>query len=206
MMKRAQVAPVTLIVLMTIMLSLVSAAYVWGLPLIQKREDILEMNNITNFFNLLNSKIDWVAKYGGTEVIRIKDKGIFTFYSYDSENGNSIVFNSVSRGSTLIIGKWIPINTENSGDIGILGNDEIGIIEMRSDPHDKGYEFSLRLRYRELHSGDRGYKIELMNPKKIIKTTDGHIIISLENEKIENIKRDGKKITLITKIIKISFD
>ena len=76
MRKKSQVDIISAILVITIALTLVSIAYFWGIPLIQKREASAIIERASKHFdrnnvNSLTRKIEYIARMGGEDTFTI---------------------------------------------------------------------------------------------------------------------------------------
>lgn len=201
---KGQIEPVTVVALVALMIGLIGSAYLWGSPLIEKREDVTKMNDAIAFMNLLNDKIKAVAMGGGTETLPIRETGRFKLIPYDvaDSGNNSIYFFMEAKGSAITSDEWILINTQSGGPVGILGEEEIGVVKAFSESHADRYNFTLELKYRNLYSATKGYRIEITNPSGIKAASYGKITISPDGQEIVN--ENG--IEVMVKRVRVSFD
>ncbi|MEM7826528.1 MAG: hypothetical protein QW451_02790, partial [Candidatus Aenigmatarchaeota archaeon] len=100
-MVKSQADIVSAVIIVVLALSLTSSALLWGLPLIQKRQDSVMVTRAHNFFNKeLVSKIKSVANVGGTEKAILDVKGIWTL----NVTKNTISFMFFSKASDKATG------------------------------------------------------------------------------------------------------
>jgi hypothetical protein len=113
---QADVISALLIVVMGI--SLVSAALLWGLPLIQKNQSMAIINRVSNDFdrantNSLPKKIEEIANSdeGSFTTFTISTDGLWILHPYNevSPENNSIYFVFNAKESDVAVGLgWIP--------------------------------------------------------------------------------------------------
>lgn len=161
---------VSVIMIVVISLGLVSSALMWGLPLIEKRQDtvILERTDKAFDLNAANSLprlIETVAREGGQAVFTLDTKGKWYLDGETTgENTNSIRFTFVSSSYKVDqdIG-WIPLSTGNPSSTGTLGVDEPSVIFSRTDKAQEKFNITYKVWFRELWNaaGTKGYKIVL---------------------------------------------
>jgi|YelNatPaOPRAMG01_1025707.scaffolds.fasta_scaffold05598_10 hypothetical protein len=172
-MVKAQADIVSAVIIVLIALSLTATALMWGLPLIQKRQDSAIVARVSNLFSQeLPSKIKYVANVGGSEVLSVDANGIwildsstntltFTFFSKVSDKAADIGWigpNCISTG----------VNTSSSGTLGI---DEPCLVCVRSDTTGTGYNITYQLGCRQLVSETKNYKINLVSSGVTTSTT-----------------------------------
>lgn len=143
----------------------------WTMTMIQKRKDMKSVDDIYNFFQLLDETIRNIAINGGEESLQLKVPGRFTVYPdlSNSDLNNSIVFSF--RGLVSFIAEcnlpvtpycWIPLNTPNMNTTGTLGVDSPSVIFGKTERAEDKLEIEYRLWYRMLNdTPTHGYKIVL---------------------------------------------
>lgn len=199
-MKKAQVDIISAIIIVIIALSLFSAAYFWGMPLIQKRQDSALVERAFKYFdprnpNSIGRRIEYVANFGGEQTFSVDLDGIWILKEYNEPNpeNNSLLFIFSSKVSNVApnLG-WIPFSP-NIQEIGKLGLDESSVIFERADSSGGRYNITLRVWFRELENidGTKGYKINLVKDQagrtastsKYLKISRDDIITTQENGK-----------------------
>lgn len=167
---KAQADIVSAVIIVIIALSLVSTAYMWGLPLIQKKQDTAIVERVSNAFspdnvNSITKKIESVANRGGEETFTLDVDGLWILYPYDANTveNNSIQFAFSSRVTNVGVDKgWIPLSSGNIG-IGTLGLDDSSVVFGRADSAGSFYNITYKSWFRELdESSTKGYKINLL--------------------------------------------
>ncbi|MFH7882430.1 MAG: hypothetical protein QW140_01780 [Candidatus Aenigmatarchaeota archaeon] len=199
-MKKAQVDIISAIIIVIIALTLFSAAYFWGMPLIQKRQDTALVERAFKYFdpknpNSIGRRIEYVANFGGEQTFSIDLDGIWILKQFNdvSEENNSLLFTFSSKISNVAPNfGWVPFSS-NIQEIGKLGLDDPSVVFERADSSGGRYDITLRVWFRELESmdGTKGYKINLINDtagrtvstSKYIKISRGNIISTQENGK-----------------------
>jgi len=199
-MKKAQVDIVSAIIIVIIAFSLFSAAYFWGMPLIQKRQDTALIERAFKYFdpnnpNSIGKRIEYVANFGGEQTFSIDLDGIWILNEYTEANpeNNSLLFTFSSKVSNVAPNfGWIPFSP-NIQEIGKLGLDEPSVIFERADSSGGRYNITFRVWFRELENidGTKGYKINLIkhdagrkiSTSKYLKISRGDIITATENGK-----------------------
>lgn len=176
---KAQQDIISAVLITIIALSLVSSAYFWGKPMIEKSAHSSLVNRVYKSFdrdeyNSLARKIEYVAKYGGEQTFTVNiEKGAFTgdvawkwelYPCVDetpncictnptcfSEN-NSIHFSFITKATNIAVGEgWKP-NTCGSPP-GLVGTDEPSIVCGKAEMSELGgdfYEITYKTWFREL--------------------------------------------------------
>jgi len=158
---KAQSEIVGYLLLFIVGIGLVSTAIMWGIPLIHKKEDAKKLDDVYNFFILLNNEIKNVAKSGEEKTLSFPVDGVIVLYpwNYSGIENNSIVFSFPSKVSTVAVDKgWIPITTANVKDspYSILGIDQPSVIFVSSSAEGEYYRVSYKLWFRGLYEPDTG--------------------------------------------------
>jgi len=186
---KGQSEVVSVIILIVLVMGAIALVLPWTYNMIQKRKDMKSVDDIYNFFQLLDESIRNIAKNGGEESLQLKVPGKFTVYPDLSNSylNNSIVFSF--RGLVSFIAEcnlpltppecWIPLNTPNMNMTGILGVDSPSVIFGKTERAEGKLEIQYRLWYRALNdTPTHGYKIVLnTSGNQDINTTVGFIRI-----------------------------
>jgi len=200
MMRKSQVDIVSAVIIVIISLTLFSVAYLWGWPLIQKRQDSALVERAFKYFdpnnpNSLEKRIQYVANFGGEQTFFIDLDGVWILNEYDRESpeNNSITFTFSSKVSQIAPNfGWIPFSP-NIQEIGKIGLDEPSVIFGRADSKGGRYNITFKVWFRELENidGSKGYKINLVkdpsgklaSTSKYLKISRGNIITQQSDEK-----------------------
>lgn len=173
----SEIISVVLVTLITT--ALIGTVYIWGAPLISKRQDTRKTDRVYNTFNEENSnslvyKIQYVAKNGGRETFFSDTDGVWTLHEH-SETGNqnnSIEFETFSKVTNVAVAdptegiEWAPLTMGGScpPQEGFVGEDSPFVVCAIAEPVTDGFTINYRLWSRSLSdtSGDKGYKINLV--------------------------------------------
>lgn len=196
------------VMLFLIGIGLVGTAIIWGIPLIHKKQDAKKMDDIYNFFLLLNEKIKSVAKGGVEETLTFPAEGVATLFpsNYNGIENNSIVFSISSKVSNVVVGEgWIPITTANLKESphAILGIDQPSVIFAKSTKVGEYFEVNYRLWLRGLYDPATGktHKIVLVRedgkPDALSSTSR---IIHLKHGRTYEMEVNGKTY-LVTEVV-----
>lgn len=167
-MSKAQADIISTVLIVIIAIGLVSSTYLWGLPLIQKRQDAALAERVSNYFtqkeNSLSSLpnlIEYVANTGSEETFSLDVNGLWVL----DQNQNSITFTFFSRASVIGSTDWMSLTTGATcpPSPGTIGPDKPSVVCARADTLADGYNVTYKVWYRQLNesSGTRGYKILL---------------------------------------------
>ena len=172
---KAQVSVISIILISGIIISLVGASYMWGVPLIEKRTIITEFSNGENFVKSANDAVINIVNTGsGKETLDIPTGSVEVIPdSAADENKNSIILN-LGINQPFVFGTEDVYLGEASfndieSEVGVYGESSPSIISLTSKASGTGYIVPIKLHFRELDTvtaPKKGYKI-------IIKTVDG---------------------------------
>mgnify|MGYP000712078038 CR=1 FL=1 len=175
---KSQQETISYIIMVAILIVIVTTAYIWASPMIQKNRDITILNNAYEFMKSLNEKIKSVANNGGRESVYIDFGNLFF------ENG-AIIFSLETLSTIYEPGKRIYFvkNPEcQIYDNCILGEDEPELFYVESRKIEEKYYTTYYLTYRKLNSVAKSYKISLEGEKQIGK---GKILIEHKGNRKE---------------------
>lgn len=218
---QADILSAILIVLLAI--GLLSTAYLYGFPLIQKRQDTAVVDRVNSYFlqssaNSLPSKIEAIANSGGEATFTLDTRGSWNLYpcadkdvggSYLSgcgnfgENNNSIEFSFVSKITNIAVDKgWVSLT---GGAVcppktGLLGSDKSSVVCSRADSVEGGFKTTYRIWFREVDdaTNTNGFKISLLqHPSTSVVSTGQNVKIFFSNRRQEAV---GQKTLIITEI------
>lgn len=188
---KAQADIISVVIIVIMSLGLISTALMWGLPLIQKRQDSAIAERVDKYFdissiNSLPKKIQSVAVGGSEEIFAGDVSGIWTLYvDQQGENNNSISFSYQSKVYRFApdIG-WIPISATITSTPGTLGIDYPAVVLGRTDTTNSGLmNITYKVWFRELQdtTGKR-YKIILLNENGPMRSTGKNVRITRVGE------------------------
>lgn len=162
----SEIVAVVIIVLLS--LTFFSAAYLWGKPLIEKRQYAAEVDRIASIFSQQNalslpSKIEYVANKGGQEVIKVDTQGAWRL----NETANYIEFSFFSKTTPYAANAgWVSLtpNADCPPSSGIVGQDKSSVVCVRADTAANGYQLTFRVYFRDLVEAATGktYRIKLV--------------------------------------------
>lgn len=175
---KGQTEVVSAILLTGIMVSLVVATYFWGLPIIQKQKDRSRLDTMESFMKNLNSAIKEVANEGGRRKLSREIPGELRFVSKGGDPfEDNITLTFQSQGSLIATNETIHLVGDDRTQVPVSG--ESGVLTVRSEPLDGQYEITMNLRYRNLTSGDKVYRIDLNNVGRS-SISDREVTITIE--------------------------
>jgi len=205
-MRKAQADIISAVLIIIMGLTLVSVAYMWGIPLIEKRADTTLVERTYKTFDPNNERsvtrmIKHISNYGGEDVVSLDTNGLWTLYPNDSitPENNSIQFSFQSKVSNIgVDGGWIPLSSGSTNPIGEFGLDESYVVFGRADTAPGGYNITYKAWFRSLNvtSTNKIYNVILVKHPSGSLTSSGKTLRVLRGEVKE-------QVNLITTEIKI---
>lgn len=206
------------VIIVTIAVGLTSTAYIWGKPLIEKRQEASITERVYNKFNPSNSNslgkiIEDVANNRGVRTLNIETDGIWKL----NADEDSIEFTFASKTTNIAADTENPISLTSGSQCvqnllpphisppnGTLGQDSSSVVCAKSTSLGDVFEITYKIWFRELYNNPfnpkNGFKIDL------IKDPAGPITSSGRTIKItfaESTQQSIGGTNLITKKIKI---
>ncbi len=168
---KVQSQAVTIILIAGIVIALVGAAYVWGIPLIDKRTTITEISSTESFIEQLDKKITSIANRGsGKETMDIPGKRVLVI-PYDpadpyNTSKNSIIMEFIVKQPTLFEDSTIYLGATNfdvGSSVGAYPDASPSLVTLTQKKLTHGvYRMRIKLHYREIDTQTaprRGYRI-----------------------------------------------
>jgi hypothetical protein len=215
-MHKAQSDIVSAVLIVAIALALASSAYMWGIPLIQKRQDTALAERVDSNFNQENinslpNTIEAIANNGGEKNFYIDANGLWMLN--ETETGDYYIqFNFATKASKFATDTDYPISLTPgvdcaSGDIpnGTLGLDRASMVCVKATRIGDEIDVSYRVLFRKLYEdpfakNPKGYQIVLVKDLSgLASSTEKTIKISFSTTATEVINGE----TLIKKKIQI---
>jgi len=194
---KAQTEILSYIMIFVVASGLTATAIMWGIPLIQKKQDVKNLDDVYNFFVTLDQKIRSVTKGGPEETLSINVDGILTLYPYDYNDpilNNSITFTFLNKVSNIAVTdppEWIPITTGNTKEApeAILGIDPPSVIFGKTQKSEPSLEVTYRLWYRGLQNPERNEVSKIILKREDgssdkLSSTSGFIRVKLNTTKL----------------------
>jgi hypothetical protein len=178
-MPKAQADIISAVIIIVIAIALTSTALMWGLPLIQKRQDSAMVTRMSNLLSQqLPSKIVGIANVGGSDTFSVDANGIWVL----DTSKNMLVFTFFSKVSDKATGQWIGggecLPDGFNHQPGILGIDEPCVVCVYASSLGTGYNITYQIGCRELKSDTKSYEIKLVPEGSITTSTSKTIRIS----------------------------
>jgi len=193
-MYKAQTDIVSAVLIVAIALALVSSAYMWGIPLIEKRQDTALAERVDSSFNQENinslpNTIEAIANSGGEKEFYIGANGLWML----NEAGNYIQFTFITKASKFATDTSYPISltpgvdcTSASAPNGTLGLDKASIICVNATRMGDKIQVTYRVWFRKLYedpfaTNPKGYEISLVKDLSgLLSSTEKTIVISFD--------------------------
>lgn len=140
-----------------ILIAVVGSVYFWGVPLIQKNQDITVLHKAEDFMKSLNEKIIKVANTEGSDKITIAAGTLYFDPTPDpslNTGTGKLVLKLTTKGTIYSTGQWIPFvrDTTCQPDSCIMGVHEPQLLFAQSTDIDGAYATDYTLSYRKLKS------------------------------------------------------
>jgi hypothetical protein len=164
---------ISVVMIVAISIGLISAAYLYGLPLIQKSQDKSMLERIISFFDYYNpsslpQKIEFVANTGSTEVLTLDAQGIWELHPFNENSplNNSIVFSFFSKVTNINTDQ--PISLTPGANCppasGTVGKDSFSVVCLTGNPIYDGFNITYFVFLRNLTSpSEEIYSIQLIS-------------------------------------------
>jgi len=189
---------ISVVMIVVISIGLISAAYMYGLPLIQKSQDKSTLERTISFFDYNNpsslpKKIEFVANTGSAEVLTLDTQGIWEVHPFNENSplNNSIIFSFFSKVTNIDTQDPISLTPGStcSSRSGIVGKDSFSVVCIKGSPVFDGYNITYMIFLRNLTSpSGEIYSIKIVSPTgTIMRSTGKTLRISRESiDKVEN--------------------
>ncbi len=187
---KGQVQVVSAILLVGILAAGIASAYLWGVPLLQKNQDVNGINIAISSLKELANEIETVSINKGSRTVEFKVDG---FLRLDTEN-NSINYITNSKAAYVATTDWVALNEDDTQGTfilpegyGLLGEDRPGVLLAKARLITNQYQNEFRLEFRELEdvNSNKGQIISLEAVGDTEKTGGKYrIVIKYEGEEI----------------------
>jgi hypothetical protein len=203
-MLKAQSEIISIVLVTIVAISLVSTAYFWGIPLIQKQQDTSLVERVFNNFNpdnpnSLPRRMQYIINVGGDEIYTVAADGVWRL---DDVN-DSLEFSFLAKVSNFPEGgDFYPVGSSASCNetIGIIGKDNSYIV-CGSSIRVEGDRFQItyRIKFIELKdtTGENYYKVDIVKPITSPSTSSSKSIRLTREEPV----KEGNNITTKLRII-----
>lgn len=157
---KAQTQAVTAVTILGIMVGTIAAIYVWGTPLLEKREAQAELSQAENDVVSLMNGIESAAAGGegsSSEVdLRLNDGEVTV-----NEDDNYIEVSTLTESSDYPMGTWTLIEGNSiqglsigEGDYAIQGQDSSGVVAVQANDIGDSERVDYRIEFRNMMDDD----------------------------------------------------
>lgn len=190
--KRGQTQVLTAVLLGGILIAGVAGAYVWGLPLLQKNQDINSAKNSLSSMKELTSAISTVAQQGGSRSVTMPlGDGSLRI----SPENDTVTFQARTRGAYVATESWVPLNENDMQGIaeggagsghGIRGDDKPGVLIGRAVLGDDAFVTTYRIAFRPMEDPTSGqtHSIDLVQDGRMDATNGKHTVVITQGEEV----------------------
>lgn len=156
---KAQTQALSAVLITTVTIGTIASAYVWGTPLLEKRQGDAELDSVERNVADLKLTIDSVARggAGSSESISVTAPNGDIEISPD----NDTVDISTTSDDPRYPQSWVLIDGENmqnltigTGSYGIIGEDQPGVIAVRSFGSGQNSIITYRIEYRNMYTDE----------------------------------------------------
>ena len=166
---KAQTPVLSYVLVLGIVMASVSAAYLWGVPLLKKGEASSKVELAKNSMLQLKKEVDAVVTGGGQRSITMDLYGLM----FVSEPDNSVYYSLYTERAPYTLNVWIPLTasnmfgvngTQEENSTALLGMDEPSVLLVRVERAGDGFLVTYRLALRELDDSETatGYLNQFM--------------------------------------------
>jgi len=193
---KAQMSVISVVLISGIVIALVGAAYMWGVPLIEKRSVMAEFQTAKSFvFNLNERMVDIANSGAGRESMDIPNGLVRVIPENSNDPDNNSIILEFGVNQPMVFNQT-PVYLGGAtfedviNEVGTYGISSPGVISMTSVKDPLGYIMKIKLHFRELDTKtvpQRGYKIVLDTPTSAIETGTSTITVSfVKTETLQN--------------------
>ena len=197
---KAQVSVVSVILISGIVVSLVGASFMWGMPLVTKRTIVTEYTTAENFLEKINDVIVDIANTGaGSESLEIPTGSVRVIpHNAEDVNRNSLMIDMMTDQPMIFNASKVYLGGAGFEDVmsevGTYGKASPAVMTMSTTPVATGYGVSLQLHYRELDTQTpplKGYKILLVTESGETEAGSGQMTVSFVRTYTSGTARNG---------------
>ncbi len=203
--RKGQVGVVTAVLLAGIIISGVTASLMWGLPLLEKEQDVRILEDSLDQMNVLAESIEEIALSGGSTTVNFEiDKGSLII----NEDENMIEYGVTTDAAYVSKDDWAPLNqrevrgldfegsqtVNDSESYGVSGTDKPGVILGLADYRGEEFNTRYRLAFRELNDLDtnEGFQIDLRVEGDMSVSSGSHTLyLESQGSETEGVSRRG---------------
>ncbi len=187
---KGQTQAVTAVMITGIMIGTIAAVYVWGTPLLEKRESQAALGQVESDVLSLKDSVDSVSRSGegsgSDSSIRISEGEVEV-----NEDENYIQVTTFSGASSYPTGTWRIIEGNSlqglsigTGYYGISGQDSDGVVAARSDESGGDDRIRFRVEFRDMLDDSEAHLVDLQSVGS--PTSSGETTVNLRNRGTES--------------------
>lgn len=194
---KGQTPAVTAVLITSVIVGSVATTYVWGTPLLEKRQGQADLQNTESDIVQLHSKILQVSNSGSGTTERIEfNSGSETELQVNPQE-DYIEITTPSKSSpypsdtwTLIKGKSFQNLSFGTGDYGVKANDIPGVVAVRPSGTSEDMILRYRIEFRNIladtPTGQRLQKLDLVSKGQTTSTDQTTLLISNDGTEIDS--------------------
>lgn len=191
---KGQSQVVTAVLLGGILVVGISSAYTWGVPLLQKNQDVSNLQDTVSTLETLEEEIESVGQRGGSSEVSM-DVGD-GFLEVDPE-ADTITYTTTTKAAYVATGQWVPLNDNDLNGVaeaglgegyGLQNQDRPGVLIARAEQQGEEFQTTFKIVFRELQDTDtnQGYQTDLIGDGNLEASGGTHdIVISRGEETTE---------------------
>lgn len=214
---KGQTQAVTAVLITGIIIAGIASVYVWGIPLIEKREEVAEVGSLESSMTSIKSSIESVANSGrgsSSEIgVDLGDGGVEV-----NSSENYIEFTAFANGATYPRQGWTLLGENNrqglsigKGIYGYEGEEEAGKIAARRLPGE-GSVVRYRIEYRNMRTTTpSGPELRLIDLEASgANRASEDVMLRISNQGTESdtgnngVDVDGKKIDRVRTVVSVN--
>jgi len=204
---KAQAEVITIVLITGIVIALVGTAYMWGMPLIQKRTSVTEFLSAEDFASKLSDKMVEIASSGFGEATLPIPKGIIRVREFNqtmpgglrNPDYNSVML-EVPVSHPLAMSSSVVLRTNVLGENATYGEAEPRVINMSSTISESLNKLIFNIHFRELDTRSQPPKGYLIAVQKGAVTGSSQVVVSYAGTMLlNNLAANGGDL-IVTKI------
>ena len=129
---KAQTSIISVVIIAGVIIAMVGAAYIWALPIIEKRTTVTEYAIAESLMLELNDRIVEIANTGSGEAVIEIPMGTVEVRGYNltGEDNNTVILDFYVNQPLITEGGTVPIKTSNLDYVGEYGKAEPRILTL----------------------------------------------------------------------------
>ncbi|MDY6769481.1 MAG: hypothetical protein SVU88_00755 [Candidatus Nanohaloarchaea archaeon] len=185
--RSGQTQVLTAVLLGGILVAGVSAAYVWGLPILQKNQDVNNAESSLSDLKELSRALESVGTGGGSRTVTV-DLASGTL-NIDAEQ-DLITYRTLTKGAYVSTRTWMPLNENDMQGVnrttglpdegyGIRGVDDPALLIGKAERASDGFQTKYRIVLRSMLETGTGqtYRIDLVQDGNLQASNGQHTVV-----------------------------